>query len=410
MVYNVEVDMTEKDEKNNNVGNCPICGYFVGIEPTCVRCGARVKRRIAVKTVRWIALTGSVIGLVLLWVAAFMKEPETIKIGDVTETMNNAFVAIQGRVTGIRYDEAKNTLRMTVNDGTGDIKMNAFNKLKKFQEVLGKNMPALKDKVRVTGALNISQAWGITMFLSIPNRIEIVEKYTVEEKPVGKINRKDQGELFWITVEVIDYEQFTTLKGFVMHKFLLADKSGKIPMVLYSNEFESLAEDIRKAITGKWNRFKMMVEVSVYRNEPQVKILDTKNPECIKLVALSNKPGKPAKEASEYIKKVHTDEPVAIDVSKLKKKELKRITDSDIGKIYLIRVQVEGVDLGTEGFYLNLDKSDMELFISYSDEEKIDDFSRLNSGEAVITAAVQVVAEGERLGLRIADFSSLKIN
>lgn len=256
-----------------NRSNCPICGYFTGTVSICPRCGAEINRRIAIKAVRRIAVFGSVIGIVLLWYTAYLKQPAQVKIGDIKETMNNALVVIEGEVTHIRFDEKKNTLKMTVNDGTGNIKLNAFNKLKKFRDELGENMPVLKDRVRITGSLNISLGWGVTMFLSIPSRVEIVEKYTVIEKPVGEITKSDVGELLWIEVEMIDYEKFTTRKGFVLHKFLLADRSGEIEMVLYDNDFKSLAENVRSEITQKWNKFKIQVEVTLYRGNPQVRIV-----------------------------------------------------------------------------------------------------------------------------------------
>ncbi|MFC2061013.1 hypothetical protein ACFLUV_00705 [Elusimicrobiota bacterium] len=383
-----ETPQNNTDQNNNgNPANCPICGYFIGILSTCPRCGTRANKCMSIKAVRKIAIFGSIIGILLLWYAAYLKQPEIMKISDITEVMNNALVVIEGRVTRIQFDEDRNTFKMTVNDGTGDIKMNAFNKLRKFRKELGDNMPSYKDKVRVAGSLNISQAWGSTMFLSIPSRIKIVEKYTIEDRTVDKITKEDEGKLLWIEVETVDYEEFITRKNFAIHKFLLADDTGDIQMVLYDNEFKSLPDDIRSAMTRNWNKFRIQVEVSVYREKPQVKIVDVKN---IKIISLLS-------------------DAVSEKIKAGRKKEVKNINKNDIGNVYFIDSIVDKADFGEKGVFLNLEGPGPNLFIRYTNWEKMAGSLILNDGSGKITAPMLIETKNNKLRLRIADFTKTKI-
>jgi major membrane immunogen (membrane-anchored lipoprotein) len=406
---------------------------------------------------------------------------------------------------------------MTVKDETGNIKLSAFNKLRKFQSELKKGMPALKDRVRVVGSLSISQSWGATMFLSVPSRVKVVQKYIIQDRPIGKITQKDEGELFRIEAEIFEYDQFTTQKGSVMHKFLLGDKTGEIPMVLYSNELENLPEDIKTSIVKKWNKFRFQVQISQFRGAVQAKIVNMNNPEHIKLISGNTKSSKKLKKKkikniskkdagktylitaetgevnlgkdgvfielgggkvrlfikysrwermketsllskgnkkitapmrvevsggrillsiSDYqrlkvsslpakvkpkpmtIEKIIENERKAeeskklvkkIDIAKLEKKHIGKITKKDVGKTFLVQAKVTSIDFGSEGAYLNLDKSDIEFCVSYSDQEKIMGFSKLNSGERLITAPVKIVLSNGKTGLKVVDFDGFKI-
>ncbi|MDA3792733.1 MAG: hypothetical protein PF545_03625 [Elusimicrobia bacterium] len=379
-------------ENNGDGGICPICGYFVGLAPTCTRCGARVEKRIAITVARRIAIFGSILGLILLWYAAILKEPEAIKIGDISATMNNALVEVEGRVTSININEEKNSLKLSISDGTGDgLNVNAINKLNKFREALGEDIPAIKDTVRVVGALNVSQSWGSSMFLSLPSRLKLVEKYTIKDRNIGDITSNDEGDLYRITVAVKEYEKLTTNSGYVLNKFVLGDNTGDIEMVLFSTDFESLAKEVRYVITKPGSRFRMLVDVSTYRDEPQVKISDPSNPDNIEI--LSSAGGKMPEDIPEDIPE------------DLKEREASKLSSADIGNAYKVSARVKEVGLGGEGVYLTLDGTDIQIFISYSQQEKINNFDKLNDG-GEIQAPMKLVSSDYGPELRLTDVNS----
>jgi len=389
----------ENNKIQNNSGeitsNCPICGYFTGSSSVCVRCGAKVDKRISVKAARRLSIIGAFLGIILLWYAAYRKMPPEISIGDITESMNNALVTLSGEVTGLEIQEEKNNLKITLEDDTGKIKLTAFNKLDKFKEQLGENMPSLKDKIKVTGTLSISQDWGATMFLSIPSRIQLVKDYKVKEKPISQITAANEGDIFEIAASIESYDSFTTKKGFTLHKFLLGDSTGKIPMVLYSNEFDGLPDEIKSKITKKWNKFRMRVEVSVYRGEPQVKLIQ---PHVIKYMgSAGSKKTAPAARAKP------------VKEENLEQKDASAITAQDIGKSCIVSVKVKQVNLGASGVYLSLVRSDLSLFIDYSDWDRFKGDREITPGVKLV-APVEVVSEYGKPLLKLKYFSRIKVN
>jgi len=377
--------------------NCPICGYFTGIEPICPRCGANTHRKMSISFIRRISIAGSIAGIILLWLAAYLKKPQLIKIGEITETMSNALVVIEGDVTRLQMDGKKNTLRMTIDDGTGYLTANAFNKLKKFQKVLGEKMPALKDKVRITGSLSISQTWGTTMFLSVPTRVEVINRYVIEERNIDQISADDEGELFWINAEIFEYEEYTTAKGYVLHKFVLGDDTGEIPMVLFSTEIEAMDPEIRKAATEKGRRFRMRVEVSSYRGDPQVKLIDPADPENIRPLLRESLPAE-------------TDSPSGVK-KEWPKKAAKDLNETDLGKVFLITAGIREVNYGIEagGVFLSLKGTEKRIFVKFNRWQRMEGAAELEEGNAVITAPVRVEKSGGKIQLSIEDFKEVRI-
>ncbi|MBA7620064.1 hypothetical protein ES703_27407 [subsurface metagenome] len=78
---------------------CPSCGRFVGIHEKCPYCGAAVKKRMTVRFFRYGAVVVAVVGLILLYFAVRIIEIPTIKVKDITETMNWAYIRICGTLT-----------------------------------------------------------------------------------------------------------------------------------------------------------------------------------------------------------------------------------------------------------------------------------------------------------------------
>ncbi len=312
--------------------NCQVCGYYVGASSVCHRCGAGTKTRTSIRTVRLVALIGSIIGVILLWVAAFIKQPDFINIGDITPTMNNALVVIEGSVVESIQDTETNTFRMTVSDNTGNIRINAFNHLESFRRHFDGRLPSVGDTVSVTGALNITQAWGAAMFLSIPERVRVIEKFEMKEIPIGDITVGHSGQLFRISAEVADYEPGQTRAGDPMHRITFRDNTGRISMVLWDNQFQALSEEARKAISRPGSRLKLAVRGSAFRDEPQIELIDPESPDMAEVVSISD-----------------TELPAPSRVSpldRLNSMKIGDITTAHAGRTFKITVTVEEYELG----------------------------------------------------------------
>ncbi len=320
----------ESRTQSNYEASCQICGYFVGASSVCHRCGARTKTRTSIRSAKIAAIAGSIVGIILLWTAAYLKQPRLIEIGEITPTMNNALVVVEGSVVEVSRDRERNSFRMTVSDNTGNIRINAFDRLSQFLEHFDGELPSTGDTVRITGALNISQSWGAAMFLTIPERIEITDKFKMEEIDIGDITVDHSDELFIITADVEDYSAGQTRGGDQMHRLTFRDRTGRISSVLWQNQFEALTPGAREALSTPGSRIRAAVRGSSYRNQPQVEISDPADPASIEVLSIPDKPLKVEK---------------ASLLDSLPPKKLGEITTAHSGESFKISVTVENYQL-----------------------------------------------------------------
>lgn len=255
-------------------GTCPTCGYYAGASLTCIRCGARVEKRISIRLIKWISLGGAVVGIVLLWLAANAKAPGKVNVADIDEMMNGALVEVDGHVTEYTEDADKNSLRLKVDDGSGEITVSAFNKLAQFKKELGDKMPKLGDEVSVVGTINQTQKFGVSLFLSISERLRLVKRVEVKEMKIGEISSKDVGQIANLKARVSAYESKATKNGGVLHHLVLSDGTGEIDMTIFDNLFTQLPPTTQKLLTEGTHDLEMTVKISAYRQKMQVSLLD----------------------------------------------------------------------------------------------------------------------------------------
>ena len=253
---------------------CPVCGYFVGSLLTCPRCGSRPQNQISIKVIKYTAVIGSIIGIIFLWFAAAAKQPAKIKIADVNEPMNGAYVMIEGKIVDYREDAAKDTLKIKVDDGTGlPIGINAFKKLKDLKKIFNNNMPGVGDEVEVTGVLNITDKFGVSMFLQIPERLVIKNRFEVKKMNIGDLNKDNVDEIVKVKVHVSKINERETKKGGKMYMMTLKDNTGSISMTMFEGNYEKLSDDVKKIFSDK-AEFETLIKVGEYKGKLQAGIFD----------------------------------------------------------------------------------------------------------------------------------------
>ncbi len=390
---NTQIKEQNPENSSEGISNCPVCGYYVGSGATCVRCGSRIEKRISINLIKKLAIICSIVGLILLWVAAYMKKPPRVNIGNITETMNNALVEIEGEVREVEYQEDRNSFSMTIDDGTGQINARAVNDLDNFRRYHGDDMPDLRDVVNVIGTLNVSQTWGVSMFLSIPDRMRLVENYEIKEQPIISITPADKGEIYWVEADVEYYSKDSPREGLILHRIAFNDGSGSIEMVLFDGQFKALPDKIKQAITQEGAPFRMKVRAGEFRGDPQIDLVDPSGrPENIQLLDET---------AVTIVEKV--------DVDSLDEIPSSEISLLDEGKKYIVLADVKRVSLGIEGAYLELSDSEFPMFVSYDQREQIEDFSDLDSGQEKIKAPVKVTEVDGDIQLNLLEASEFNI-
>ena len=151
---------------------CPSCGRFVGPYDICPYCGARRQRRLSLRATQYGAIILAVVGLLVLYLVARRVEVPLVKIADIQETMNWAYVALEGTVTRYpSYDPTAGQLSFWLDDGSGEIMVSAYkNEAEELQEA--GLVPTVGDWVHVEGSLKVREDF-FYLILNVPRRMRI---------------------------------------------------------------------------------------------------------------------------------------------------------------------------------------------------------------------------------------------
>ncbi|PIU84190.1 MAG: hypothetical protein COS68_00120 [Elusimicrobia bacterium CG06_land_8_20_14_3_00_38_11] len=270
-----------KEIKVSSDAVCPSCGKFVGPYEKCPYCQADLHKRLSLKLVKRLSVIGSIVGLMMLWYASKMHEIPVVKISSITERMNNALVEVDGSIVAARFDETKNNFSYTVADGTGKMKLNGFNALNNFKDVFGDNLPQEGDKIRAVGQLNISEKFGVSMFIKNPKRIAVTEKYIVTEKKIKDITANDAKKSFLFNVTIEDVEREFSVGKSVS----VSDGSDSISLTVFNSDFEKITDTATKEnLLVPGAEYLMVATVDSYRGALQLKLKNPENPKNLKCI------------------------------------------------------------------------------------------------------------------------------
>ena len=171
--------------------SCPACGHFAGVYEICPRCGTYIPKRMAVKIFKYLSLVLSLAGLICVYLWVIHRQPETVKVGDITETMNFAYVRMGGKVTRdtrIFYDELKKPTYLTFSlaDNTGEIRVMAYrHNAEKLVRL--KKLPRRGDQAVVLGQLRVKADNNLSLM------IQAVEQFELKRENPENIPLKDIG-------------------------------------------------------------------------------------------------------------------------------------------------------------------------------------------------------------------------
>ncbi|HRY28589.1 MAG TPA: hypothetical protein P5079_00980 [Elusimicrobiota bacterium] len=375
-------------------GLCPTCGYFAGSLLSCPRCGARVEKRIAVKIVKIASLAGSVLGVLLLWYAAHVKQPKQIHVEDIDERMNGAYIKVVGKVASYVEDVPRNTLKMTIEDGTGKIGVMAFNKLSQFKKIHKDNLPGLGDLVEVAGSVSETQKFGIGLFLPVPERVRILKKLEPKKYNIADIKTESIGEIVEIRVFVSSYEEKKTKKGSVFYVFMLSDETGSIGMTVFDSVMEKMPEETRKMFLEKGTELDMTVMITEYHGAPQISIFDF---------------AKIAKVGTVDID-AFQEKLTAKRLASVKPNKFKKLRKKDLGESYIFKGTVKGLRKMGKGVVVTLDdgSDDMSVVVWDTLADKIKGYKNLKE-DAVMSGIFQIGEYRDDLQLKIAHPEDVKI-
>ncbi len=248
---------------------CSHCGRYVGPVSKCQYCGAPVRTRISLRFFRWAAVLLATVGLGLLYFMSIRKEVPLVQIGNIKNTMNFAYIHVEGRVPSaarvFRDGDSVSSVSFTLDDGTGDIEVKVYRKKAQVLVDAGK-VPRAGDRIAMDGSLNVS-ADRTTLYLQVPENLEILEHAKVEKTTLGDISSQRVGEIVSVTclIEAVRPPNAGKQPWILEIK----DDTGRMKLTIWQSIVGQL-QNSELLTTG--TLIKLRAEVSVYRNKVRLKL------------------------------------------------------------------------------------------------------------------------------------------
>jgi len=259
---------------------CPSCGRYVGAYEICPNCQAKIEKRVSLKLVRRISIIGAAIGVILLFIAAKNKEVPLINVGNISINNNMALVKVKGTVVSQKLNTEKDSFRLTIDDGTGRLTLNGFNRLKKFQNHFKENFPQIGDYISVTGNLAISEKWGASMFLTSPLRLKIIKKFVPEKIKIKDIK---ENESYINKLCILKFKIEKVYKFKIGYNIKVSDETGEMNFTVFTSELEKLKETTKKSILAPGSVLEILAKIGKYKGKYQIRLGEL-NDNAIKIV------------------------------------------------------------------------------------------------------------------------------
>ncbi|MCK5844871.1 MAG: OB-fold nucleic acid binding domain-containing protein, partial [Victivallales bacterium] len=117
--------------------------------------GSQVKRPLRVRALQIASLVLAVGGLILLYLYSVNRDIPTVRVSEITPTMNFATVKISGKVTRDAYIFKSGGVIFNLHDGSGEVAVMGGRAQTEALETAGK-LPRRGDRVEVAGSLSVS--------------------------------------------------------------------------------------------------------------------------------------------------------------------------------------------------------------------------------------------------------------
>jgi DNA/RNA endonuclease YhcR with UshA esterase domain len=255
------VDRDSAESQVNAV--CPSCGRFVGTQTRCPWCGARVPKRISLNIVRYGALALALLGLLALWFASRSTDLPLVQIQDIDDTMNWAYIRVQGVVTRYpSYDSDSGYLRFWLDDGTGEIMVAAYRNESETLIESGK-VPVPGDRVTIAGTVRIRDDL-TSVTIKVPDSLTL-ERPVSSRRSIGEISPADVTQKVLVRGQVLEvrhpYEDLTILT--------IGDETGQID-VAYTVDLVQLS-GVPPSVETK-DLVELSGAVMLYKGRPQLSL------------------------------------------------------------------------------------------------------------------------------------------
>jgi len=193
----------------NNETHCPSCGKFVGTYERCPYCGTEVTKRISLKVFKMGSLVVALFGVLFLYLAAVNRQIPELEFDKVSETMNFAFVRIDGVVGDmpkVYYSDINNkpnSMSFTLVKGDHMVRVMAYSAVAE-KIIDADKLPIKGENVQVSGSLRVREGGdSLALYIQAPEHL-VVEKKDILEKNFWEIEKNDLNKMVKIKGYLVD--------------------------------------------------------------------------------------------------------------------------------------------------------------------------------------------------------------
>jgi DNA/RNA endonuclease YhcR with UshA esterase domain len=258
---------------------CPSCGKYVGAYGVCPYCQASMSTRVSLKLLKVIAVFGGIFGLLLLWIGIHYKEIPRVMIQSIDLQYNMAVIRLEGIVTSVKLDEPKNSFRLTLDDGTGQVTVFSPGKLNQFRKEMKDKFPQAGDKISTVGNLSISESYGITQFVTTTRRYSLLSRSSASEGKFSELNPGTEGKSFIFTAKITEVKSFPKGKNLKLN-----DGTGDMSLAVFDAEVSQAPESVVKALSQPGATLRVTARVEMYHEQMQLRLLNPDNPANLQVV------------------------------------------------------------------------------------------------------------------------------
>lgn len=152
--------------------------------------GPQVKRPLRVRVLQVASLILALAGLVLLYLYSVNRDIPTVRVADVTPTMNFAYVQIDGEVTRDAYVFKSGGVVFNLHDGSGEIAVMGGRAQAEALEDAGK-LPRRGDRVRVAGSLSVSADQEVKLRMQSAEQLTLQRKRSASASSLPRVTISD---------------------------------------------------------------------------------------------------------------------------------------------------------------------------------------------------------------------------
>lgn len=247
---------------------CPSCGRYVGALEKCPHCGASVRKRLPIRTLRLGSIVLALAGIAALLYAVSGAATPKLSIANIEATMNYAYVRVEGTVTrGPNYNPDTQELKFYIADATGEIPVASFRATTR-QLLDAKKIPVAGDHALVEGTLRVREDF-ISMNLPSADKLTLTHPNARALK-ISEIDKDRNLQIVSITGDV--REVHSPYKG--LNLITVGDATGEIDVAL-SSDIIALSGNIPEVQIG--DAVQVSGTVTFYKDQPQLALTNARD-------------------------------------------------------------------------------------------------------------------------------------